>query len=67
MPSSVIQRFWYDATAKDLYIQFVSGLVYRYKAVPDNLYKRMRNTISKGKFFNRYIKGTFEFEQTNTN
>ena len=65
MPSTVIAGIKYHASSKSLDIHFISGTIYRYKNVPAELYARMKQALSKGKFFNTYIKGSFEFEQLN--
>ena len=62
MPSTVIAGIKYNASSRSLDIDFKSGNTYRYKNVPAELYSRMKRAISKGKFFNNYIKGVFEFE-----
>lgn len=61
MPSSVIASYQYDAVAHQLKVIFLSGVVYVYKDVPESVYAKMKNAISKGKFLNNYIKGKFEF------
>lgn len=53
----------YSEAKKQLRIVFVSGLVYVYKKVPATLYAQMKEAFSKGVFFNKYIKGKFDFEQ----
>lgn len=63
MPSSVVSRFRYDEQSRNLYIWFVSGNLYRYRNVPKHLYDGMRRAISKGSFFNRKIKNSFEFDR----
>lgn len=61
MPSSVIASYQYDAVAHQLKVIFLSGVIYVYKDVPESVYIKMKNTTSKGKFLNNYIKGKFEF------
>lgn len=63
MPSSVIQAYTYNAADHILRITFVSGKVYNYKAVPKQVYVGMRGAVSKGKYFNSYIKDLYEFEE----
>lgn len=63
MPSSVILKYKYDETVKALEITFVSGSVYVYKDIPQAVFERFRQAISKGIFFNRYIKPKFVFER----
>lgn len=61
MPSTVIGDFRYDPRTASLDIEFVSGRVYRYRAVPADVIERFRNAFSKGRFFNRYIRDNFRF------
>jgi hypothetical protein len=63
MPSTVINRYSYDDETKTLIITFVTGMVYRYKDVPERVFKLFRSAISKGKYFNYHIKDKFEFEK----
>ena len=63
MPSSVINAFSYDTITATLRILFVSGIVYDYRDVPEHVYRDMKNNFSKGKFFNKYIKGRYEFRK----
>ncbi len=64
MPSTVISNFYYDADSRILKIVFVTGMVYEYKNVPETIYQAMKISRSKGIYFNRYIKGKYEFEKT---
>lgn len=63
MPSSVIQSFYYDAESKQLVIAFVSGIRYQYLDVPKRLHIRFKSAFSKGIFFNKYIKGHYQFNK----
>lgn len=63
MPSSVINAYEYDALKHTLRITFVSGKVYVYKAVPKQVFVGMRGAVSKGRYFNSYIKDLFEFDE----
>ena len=63
MPSSVIRRFGYRPDDASLEIIFVSGRRYRYLDVPPDLYQQMRDSFSKGEFFNRHIRDRFAFER----
>ncbi|MGM9475606.1 KTSC domain-containing protein [Pedobacter sp. GSP4] len=65
MPSSVINHFSYDEHTKSLKITFVTGMVYRYQDVPEKTYKMLKASISKGRYFNRYIKEKFKFQKLN--
>lgn len=63
MPSSVIAYYHYDHQSAILRITFVSGMVYDYMEVPENVYKAMKAARSKGTFFNRKIKDKYAFEK----
>ncbi len=63
MPSTVVSLIRYNAEKETLRITFVSGLVYEYKNVPEEVYNAMRTSGAKGIYFNRNIKGHYEFEK----
>ena len=63
MPSSVIASMNYDRSKKKLRVVFVSGLVYDYEKVPEEVYQAMRSSGSKGKFLNTAIKGHYPFKK----
>ena len=63
MPSTVIAGFLYNAKTATLRINFVSGLIYEYKKVPERIFTAMQKAKSKGIFFNRYIKGHYDFSK----
>jgi hypothetical protein len=63
MPSSVIAAIKYNVRAAILRIIFVSGKIYDYKNVPEELFNELKAAASKGTFLNKKIKGRFEFEK----
>jgi hypothetical protein len=63
MPSTVIRSFHYNPEAQALDITFVSGLRYRYLAVPHETVEQFRKSFSKGEFFNHHIRDHFAFER----
>lgn len=63
MPSSVISAILYDAQSATLRIIFLSGMVYDYKKVPQEIYNEMKTSGSKGTYLNKHIKGNYEFEK----
>ncbi|MDQ0639527.1 hypothetical protein QF042_003092 [Pedobacter sp. W3I1] len=63
MPSSVIKYFSYDAATEALKITFVTDMVYLYKNVPERMYKMLKASGSKGRYFNRHIKDKFKFQK----
>jgi hypothetical protein len=63
MPSSVVASIQYDMHSSTLRVIYVSGRVYDYKNVPEDVYKAMKNSFSKGLFLNQHIKGKYEYEK----
>lgn len=63
MPSSVIHHFNYDPDAKALKITFVSGMRYKYKNVPEEVFNMLKAAGSKGRYFNYFIKGKFKYNK----
>jgi lysyl-tRNA synthetase class 2 len=66
MPSTVIRSFNYDADGRKLHIVFQSGRRYTYQNVPADTYAAMRDSFSKGEFFNAHIRNNFSFVQEST-
>lgn len=62
MPSTVISKIEYDEANELLRIEFQSGKVYYYLNVPRGVYLTLKTARSKGGYFNKYIKGNYEFE-----
>lgn len=63
MPSTVIRRYAYRPELAALDVEFVSGRVYRYHAVPPDVPEEMRAWRSKGAFLNRKVRDKFAHEQ----
>lgn len=63
MPSTVIQSFDYDAGTRELRVVFRSGRRYVYEQVPEETYRAMRKSFSKGEFFNEHIRERFAFRR----
>lgn len=63
MPSSVVADISYDPRKRNLRIHFVSGSVYEYLDVPEQVVSSMRHSDSKGAFLNRYIKGHYKYKK----
>jgi hypothetical protein len=61
--SESIAAIGYDEETGVLEVEFVSGAVYRYRDVPQDVYENFRQARSKGAFFNRYIRDAYPFEQ----
>lgn len=61
MPSAVIQSYEYSASRRELRVTFQSGRRYIYQDVPAEAYNAMRNSFSKGEFFNANIRDRYSF------
>ncbi|PWV47639.1 KTSC domain-containing protein [Chitinophaga sp. S165] len=55
----------YDRDTATLRVIFVSGLIYDYKNVPEEVYQAMKTSFSKGIYLNKHIKGHYEYEKVN--
>ena len=58
--SRTIASIGYD-DAETLEVEFVSGSVYRYDRVQEEVYEDFRQAASKGQFFNEHIKDAYSF------
>lgn len=63
MPSSVIAAIHYDAETEILRIIYVSGAIYDYKNVPEEIYIALKTSRLKGVYLNQHIKGRYTFER----
>jgi hypothetical protein len=63
MPSTVIAGMDYDAEKNTLQISYVSGQAYRYKEIPENVYKDLKASRVKGRYLRFFVKDQFEFEK----
>lgn len=66
MPSSVVQSMRYNPDTHTLRIRYVSGIVYDYKDVPEEVFEAMKAAGSKGRFLNQHIKGHYDFVKVPT-
>lgn len=67
MPSTVIRWFGYHPSEKRLEILFITGRRYSYHGVPEDLAEAMRQSFSKGEFFNAHIRDRFAFTREASN
>jgi hypothetical protein len=63
MPSSVVAKIYYDADTHILKVIYVSGMVYEYKDVPEEVFNAFKTSGSKGTYLNRHIKGHYAFKK----
>jgi hypothetical protein len=60
--SSTIAAIGYDEETGTLEVEFVSGTVYRYRGVSQDVFEDFRAALSKGRFFNWHIKDAYPWE-----
>jgi hypothetical protein len=61
--SRSIAAIGYDDDAEALEVEFVTGRVYRYRGVSQDVFDAFRQAPSKGAFFNAHIKDAYPWEQ----
>ena len=59
--SSNLVSVGYNVRLQQLEVEFKTGVVYGYSAVPRRLYEGLLLAESAGRFMGRYIKGKFEY------
>lgn len=59
--SSNLHSVGYDPKSNILEIAFLSGGVYQYSGVNQNIYLGLMNAPSHGKYFHKYIKNVYPF------
>ena len=63
MPSTVIRAFDYSADARELTVLFTTGRRYLFHDVPPEAAAAFRAAFSKGRHFNRRIRGRYRFSE----
>lgn len=61
--SSNIASIGYDADTDTLEVEFLSGAIYQYYNVPQNMYDQLMQAGSKGRFLNTYIKNAYPYSR----
>ena len=61
--SSVIAAVGYDEETAVLDVQFTSGDVYRYFAVPPSVHRALMEADSPGAYFNRHVSDRYPTRQ----
>jgi len=61
--SSVIESIGYDADTRVLEVEFRTGRVYQYFAVPPALHRDLLKAESIGEFFNRNIRSDYRCDE----
>lgn len=55
--STCLRGGFYDTETEDMELEFVSGSIYPYHNVPLSLWEGLYRSRSKGRYYNRNIKG----------
>lgn len=63
MPSTVIRSLEYDPATAVLTITFVTGSVYEYYDVPQEIYDQFKGYREKGVFYNKHFKNNYLFKK----
>lgn len=61
--SSNIASIGHDASSQTLEVEFLSGAIYQYYGVPENMYDQLMQAGSKGRFLNAYIKNAYGYSR----
>ena len=61
--SSVLRSIGYDADTAELEIEFTSGDVYRYFAVPARVHRELLAADSPGAYFNTHVSDKYPTRQ----
>ena len=59
MPSTVIRRFVYDQSERELWVEFTTGRRYVYSDVPQEVADTFRSAFAKGVYFNTRIRDRY--------
>jgi len=63
MPSTAIADIHYDPKRERLTVTFVTGRIYEYVDVPSEVAASFQSALSKGMFFNTYIRDRYDFRE----
>ena len=61
--SSLVASIGYDENAETLEVEFLSGAIYQYYGVPQNIFEQFMSDSSKGKFLNAYIRNFYGYSR----
>jgi hypothetical protein len=61
--SSMIRSVGYDESHLLLEIEFTSGKIYQYEAVPEEAYRGLMSAGSKGRYFEEQINCRFRYQR----
>ena len=61
--SSNLASVGYDSETQTLEVEFVSGSIYQYYNVSENIYEELMRAGSKGIFFHQYIRNDYPYSR----
>lgn len=61
--SSNLRAVGYDANTQLLTISFIKSGIYEFYSVPASIHSDLMNAYSKGTYFDRNIKGRFQYKK----
>jgi hypothetical protein len=59
--STLLAKVMYETGQSTLPLEFCNGAIYRYLAVPADIYHGLLSAASKGTYFNRQIRNRFAY------
>jgi len=65
LQSTSLKAVTYQDQSAHLELEFRSGAIYRYSAVPALVYQELLRAESKGRYFNQHIRNRFTHAQIN--
>lgn len=65
LQSTALKAVTYQDQSAHLELEFRSGAIYRYSAVPALVYQELLRAESKGRYFNQHIRNRFTQAQIN--
>jgi hypothetical protein len=63
LESSTVASAGYDASTSTMEVEFTSGTLYDYFAVPRSTFERLLTAESPGQFFNQHIRDVYPFRK----
>lgn len=63
VPSTNLRSVGYHCPTQTLEVEFLSGSVYQYYNVPQNIHEELMQAASKGRFLNTYIKNAYPYSR----
>ena len=61
-----VKSVGYDERTQTLEVEFLSGGIYEYSRVSEQVYEELLQADSKGKYFRRYVRDNLEYSYSQT-